>query len=115
MEGDGGVSAGNAVHKLGAAAAGGPVMHQDAEIHLFIGLAEVEGLQGELRAGAREIHAHVNVPGFPGKHHVLQFQLFPGFHYVRHTRHRPGIYKGIYVSAMSHARTDQILQTQLHL
>ena len=86
VEGDVGPAAGNAFHKLGTAASGRPVVYQDAEIHLFVGIGKIKCLEEEFRAGVREVNRHVYVPGLSGEHHVLKLQFFSGLDGVRHAR-----------------------------
>ena len=72
--------AGNAVNELGAAAAGRTVVHQDVEIHLFVGLAKVQRLDMGFRSGAHKVDRDVDILALPGQYHVLQVQDLTGFH-----------------------------------
>ena len=48
-------------------------MHYNAEIHLFIGLAKVQGLDVGFRARAHEVDPQFNVTALPRQHYKLKF------------------------------------------
>ena len=71
-----GRSTGKAVEKLGGVAAGRAMMNEDAEIHALIGVAEVQAAQMNLRPGADEVDAKVDVAALARQHHEVQVEDF---------------------------------------
>ena len=76
-------AAGNAVDELMRDAPRCPVVHEDPEIHPFIGAAQVQALDIGLRPFPDEVDGDVDIPGLTGKDDEGQFELFPGMDRVR--------------------------------
>ena len=77
VEGHFRMTAGNAVDELVGNTARSPVMHQDPEVHPFVGMAQVQALDVDLRPFPHEVDGDVDIPGLTRQDDEGQRELFP--------------------------------------